>query len=109
MHRPDLLIVPGGATRVGLGLWNSLPATLILEFGFFIAGVVLYSRATAPMDRTGRYALWALLVLLTVLYLGSLMGPPPPSETAIAIVGIAAWLFVPWAYWIDRHRRAAVA
>jgi len=38
--------------------------------------------------------------------MGNLMGPPPPSETAIAIVGIAAWLFVPWAYWIDRHRRA---
>ena len=63
VHRPDLPLIPGGAARVGLGLWNSLPATLILEFGFFIAGVVLYSRATAPMDRTGRYALWALLVL----------------------------------------------
>jgi hypothetical protein len=28
---------------------------------------------------------------------------------ALAVVALAAWLFVPWAYWINRHRRAAAA
>lgn len=34
--------------------------------------------------------------------------PPPPSENAVAIMGIVALaIFGPWAYWIDRHRVSA--
>jgi type II secretory pathway pseudopilin PulG len=36
--------------------------------------------------------------------------PPPPSENAVAIVGIVAMLlFVPWSYWIDTHREVRFA
>lgn len=105
VHRPDLAIVPGGGTRVGLGLWNSLPGTLVVELGIFVIGAALYLHVTTALNRTGRYALWALLAVLLVLYFGNLVSPPPPSERAIAIVGLGGWLFVPWAYWIDRHRR----
>ena len=31
-HRPDLPITMSGADRVGLGLWNSIPGTLAVEF-----------------------------------------------------------------------------
>lgn len=109
VHRPDLPLIPGGTARVGLGLWNSLPATLVLEFGILLAGFIVYSRATAPLDRTGRYALWGLVAVLAVIYVANLAGPPPPSEKALAVVALAAWIFVPWGYWIDRHRRAAAA
>ena len=106
-HRPDLLIVPGGTTRVGLGLWNSLWGTVLVEVGIFAAGVVLYWRFTGAQDRVGRYAFWSLVVLLAVIYALNLAGPPPPGEREIVIVGVAAWLFIPWAYWIDRHRSPA--
>jgi FtsH-binding integral membrane protein len=84
-----------------------LPATLVLEFGLLLAGVLICTRATAPEDRTGSYALWALVGLLVVIYLANLFGPLPPSETVIAYAGLAGWLLVLWGYWIDRHRRAA--
>ena len=106
VHRPDLPIVPGGATRVGLGLWNSLPGTLVVELGLFVIGTVLYLRATTAKDSIGHFALWVLLVLLVGVYVMNLLGSPPPSEKAIAIVGLGGWLFVPWAYWIDRHRKS---
>ncbi len=106
VHRPDLPLVPGGAVRVGLGLWNSLPGTVVVELGLFVIGTVLYLRATPAKDRIGRYALWSLLALLVLLYMANLTSPPPPSEMAIAIVGLGGWLFVPWAYWIDRHRKS---
>src|SRR5688572_10353599 len=35
-HRPDLPLMPGGATRVGLGLWNNVPATLAIETPFYV-------------------------------------------------------------------------
>jgi membrane-bound metal-dependent hydrolase YbcI (DUF457 family) len=105
-HRPDLPLVPGG-TRVGLGLWQSLPATLVVELGLFAAGMFLYLRATQADDRNGRWSLWALVALLVVIYIGNLFGPLPPDATAIGWVGQAQWLLVAWGYWLDRHRPAA--
>jgi hypothetical protein len=105
-HRPDLPLVPGGAARVGLGLWNSLPATLIVELAIFTIGFGLYLRSTRAADRIGSIAMWALVGFLLLVYFGNLFGTPPPSVTALAWVGQAQWLLVIWAYWIDRHRRA---
>jgi hypothetical protein len=103
-HRPDLPLVPGGAERVGVGLWNSVPATLLVEGTMFAAALALYLGSTRARDRFGIAALWTLIVFLVVAYLGAAFGPPPPSVEAIAWTGLAAWLFVPWGYWIDRHR-----
>ena len=106
-HRPDLPLIPGGETFVGLGLWNSLAGTLVVELGLFTAGLAVYSRVSRARDRTGRYSLWTLAALLLLLYMGNLFGPPPPSESMLAFSALGLWLFVPWAYWIDRHRKAA--
>ena len=103
-HRPDLPLGFGNTVYVGLGLWNSLWGTLLLELGLFLAGLVLYLRCTRARDRYGSYGLWSLLVILVLIYAGNVFGPPPPSEAAIAIAGNAAWLFVFWAYVVDRHR-----
>ena len=79
VHRPDLPLYPGGPELLGLGLWQSLPATLIVEGGLFGAGLWIYLRTTRACDLTGRVSLWALVGFLTVIYLGNLFGPPPPE------------------------------
>jgi len=105
-HRPDLPLAPGSSLRVGLGLWGSLAGTLLVELAVFAVGVYLYVRTTRASDRTGTVALWALVGLLLVIYAGNILGPPPPSVSAIAWIGQAQWVLVAWGYWIDRHRRA---
>ena len=107
-HRPDVPTWPGGP-MVGAGLWNSLPATLIVEYVLFAAGVALYLRATRARDALGKALLWTFVVALAVLYLGAVFGPPPPSVGALATTSLAGWLFVAWGYWIDRHRVPATA
>jgi len=102
-HRPDLPLYPGGP-KVGLGLWASLPATLAVELGLFAIGVALYVATTRPLDRGGRWGLAALVAVLLAIYGGALFGPPPPSEAAVAWVGLAAWLLPLAGVWIDRHR-----
>ncbi len=106
-HRPDLPLAPG-ATRVGLGLWNSVPATVLVEGTLFAIGVYLYASGTRARDRTGSIVFWALVVFLAGIYIAN-MGPPPPSARAIGVAGLLMWLFIPWAVWIDRHREPAAA
>jgi hypothetical protein len=61
-HRPDLPIIPGGPVY-GLGMWNSLPLTLAVEFALFAAGIAVYLRATRANDGIRQYALWSFAEL----------------------------------------------
>ena len=107
VHRPDLPLTPFGDERFGLGLWNSLAATLAMEVPLFVAGVWLYARATRAIDAPGRWGLALLVAFLLLIQVANLSGPPPPSVKAIAWAGQAQWILVLWAYWLDRHRTAA--
>ena len=103
-HVPDMPLYPGGPT-VGLGLWNSVAGTVIIEGSMFVAGAWIYVTTTRARDAVGRYALWALLAFLLVSYVASLFTGPPPTLQAIEFGGIVfGWLFVGWAAWADRHR-----
>ncbi len=107
VHRPDLPVLPGGATLIGLNAWASLPLTLVIEMPLFALGVWLYARATAPGDAVGHWSFVGLVVFLLVTYAANLFGPPPPSAEAIAWAGQLQWLLVLWGYWIDKHRHEA--
>jgi hypothetical protein len=106
-HRPDMPIALEGDPRIGLGLWNSVAATVIVEGFLFAAGVIVYAKTTTPRDRIGRTGLWILVGFLVVIYLLNLFGPPPPSSTAVAWGSQAMWLIVLWGWWVDRHRDVA--
>ncbi len=107
-HRPDLPLFPWGHAYAGLGLWNSVPATIVVEWAIFIAGVVLYATTTRPLDRTGRYAFWGLVAFLVLSAIAS-MGTVPPDIRTMAYTALLLWLLVPWGYWVDRHRQPAAA
>ncbi len=103
-HRPDLPLLGNDSAKFGLGLWNSLVGTMIVEFGLFGIGAYLYSTAMKPTNRTGTIAFISLLVFLVVMHIGNLFGPPPPDVQMIAAAGNAMWLFVLWGWWIERNR-----
>lgn len=103
-HRPDLPLLGNDSTKFGLGLWNSIPGTIIVEFGLFAAGIYLYYSSTKAANAAGRYSIASLLIFLAVMHLGNLFGPPPPGVEMIAVAGNAMWLFVLWGWWIERNR-----
>lgn len=105
VHRPDLPLWPGGP-EVGLGVWNSIVGTLLVEVGLFAAGAALYLLSTSARDRIGGWGAYGLVVLLAVIFLGSTFGPVPENPTTVAYSALALWLAVPLAYWIDDHRDA---
>jgi membrane-bound metal-dependent hydrolase YbcI (DUF457 family) len=106
-HRPDMPLTISGPVRLGLGLWNSVPATVAVEFTLLAAAVTLYVANTRARDRTGHVAFWALVAFLAIAYVASMFGPPPPSAAAVAWGAQSVWLLVAWGYWIDRHRESA--
>lgn len=102
-HRPDLPLWPGGPL-VGLGLWNSVPATLLVEGAMFIGGVEAYRRRWRPRNRAGAWLFGSLVVLTAVIWISGPFSPPPPSAGAVAAVAVLMWLFPLWARAIERHR-----
>jgi hypothetical protein len=105
-HRPDMPLTFSNATRVGLGLWYSVEATVVVEVLLLAVGLWLYLQATRPRDRIGSIGLWSLVAFLVLINIANIVGPPPPSARAVAWTVQAVWLLVIWAFWVDRHREA---
>jgi hypothetical protein len=105
-HRPDLPLYPGGP-KFGLGLWHSVPATLVVEVAMYAAGLWIYLRCTRARDGVGRWGFLSLAVFLLLAYAANVWGGPPPSVTAIVVAGGAgAVVLTAWAWWVDRHRES---
>jgi hypothetical protein len=104
-HRPDMPLTITGATRVGLGLWNHVAATVVVESLMLAAGLGLYLRATRARNRRGTLVFWSLMGVLIAITVASIVGPPPPSAAAVVWAAQLIWLFVAWAFWADRHRQ----
>lgn len=108
VHRPDLPLYAGGSRLLGLGLWNKRWLTIAVELALLAAGVAIYLIQTRAKDKIGRMVFWALVVVIVALYAVVAFGPPPPSVKKVAIGALFSLLFVPIAWWFDRHREPKV-
>jgi len=104
-HKPDLPLTPSSDKFFGLGLWNSLSGTLVVELGLFAIGAGIYFNFTKAKDKSGNYGFWSLIILLLLIYISNIFNTSPPDESLLPYLGLGGWLFIPWAYWIDRHRK----
>jgi hypothetical protein len=108
-HRPDMPLAPGVHRYFGLGLWASIPATLLVEGGFWLATLILYARATRAKNRVGVYGFWSVVVLLTLAWYNNIAGPPPPNPSSAGVMSLIFFsALVAWAYWMNRLRPARV-
>jgi membrane-bound metal-dependent hydrolase YbcI (DUF457 family) len=105
-HRPDMPLYPG-SSKMGLGLWNSIPRTLAIEITLYAAALWLYVRATKPRDAIGRWALATLCIFLVLVYLAAFASGPPPSVAALEGSALPGGiLIILWSTWVDRHRES---
>ena len=104
VHIPDLPLYPGSDVFLGFGLWNHKVIAVALESLIFIAGLIYYLKSTKTKNKIGVFGFWGLILFLVLIYLSNLVGSPPPNVQAIAWAGEMQWIFVIWAYWVDRNR-----
>ncbi len=99
-------LAPGLNRHVGLMLWNSVPATLLVEGGLWLFAIVIYLRATRARNWAGLYAFWPVVTFLTFVWVANIRkGPPPPEAVAGSLIFFI--LLVAWAYWMNRARPAS--
>jgi membrane-bound metal-dependent hydrolase YbcI (DUF457 family) len=104
-HRPDMPLYPG-SPKFGLGLWNSVGFTVLIELAMYVAGVALYLRATRPRDGIGRLGFGLLVSTLLAIYIAdAFSSAAPPSVSALTgVAALGGVLFTAWSWWADRHR-----
>lgn len=100
---PDLPLLFEGSPKVGLGLYNSVVAALITDFGLLTVGSAIYLSTTRPRDRTGTWAFW--LMMLSLFVLAALAAVP--QLALLATLSMA--LLWPIGNWVDRHREVRTA
>ncbi len=102
-HRPDMPLAPGVRRSLGLGLWTSIPATFIVEGGFWLLAIILYARAARPKPRAWAYTFWSGIIVLTLLWWSNIAGPPPRNPAIAPFASLTIFsLSVAWAYWVNR-------
>jgi hypothetical protein len=102
-HAPDMPLWPGASPRLGLGLWNSIAGTIIIEGLLWIAGIWLYLAPRRATSWIGPVALWSFILVCTAMWISGPWSPPPPTERAMGWFGLIGWITVPWAALADRH------
>lgn len=90
-HRPDMPVLPWSDLKVGLGMWNSVPLTVIVESLMYAGAVAFYARG-----RRMSIGFWLLVAVLGATYVGNVVGPPPPGVTPVALSMV---LLVPIVWW----------
>ena len=109
-HAPDMPLWPGTSPKLGLALWNSVPATYFVEGAMWVAALALYLGARRPTGWKGWVAFASFVLVCTALWAPGPAAPPPPSVTALGVVAlIGGWISIPWAAWGDRNTRAVSA
>ena len=83
-HPPDMALAPGLTGRFGLGLWKSVPATLIVEGAFWLFAIVSYLQVTQAPHRAWVFVFWLPVAFLTLAWYGNITQPPPQNFSVIA-------------------------
>ncbi|MEO7978282.1 hypothetical protein [Flavobacterium sp.] len=106
VHTTDLPITPFGDSKVGLGLWNHVAATMIIETVIFLIGLFIYTAVTKSKNKKGSWGLWSLVAVLILISLSNTFGPAPKQvdNTLFISFSILMAVIVLFAGWVDRNR-----
>jgi hypothetical protein len=106
MHTPDLPLGFGAdSPRIGLGLWNHPLVSICVELAVFLAGWLIYVRASRPTSRGFAVATAVFGAVLVALLFATPFQPDPPSDRAFAIRALVLYVVLAVAAGLIDHGR----
>lgn len=108
VHIADLPLTPFSEFKVGMGLWNSLAGTLIVEGIIFIGGAYLYYKSTIAVSNKGKWGFWLLVGFFITADLYNMFGPAPENSIPVLFVSFAVLqvIVLSLANMVDKNRVA---
>jgi hypothetical protein len=103
VHRPELPVGGADSVKVGLALWDHMPAALAIEAGIVVVGLWIFTIGSRLSRRRSIGLVVLALVIVVFTMLGVTIAPPPPSALAMAassLVTVTAVCAVAW--WLGR-------
>jgi hypothetical protein len=94
VHRPDMTIA-GGEPKLGLGLWNQPSLAFALEV-LFLAGAAGMYTVVERVDEARRRAVAQGVAVLIALQTFTMLGPIPPSPTALVLSVLTSFVVLTW-------------
>jgi hypothetical protein len=107
VHRADLPLLGGDSYRIGLGLWNYIFASALIELLIFLSGLWIYLKSTIGATFSGKYGMIIFSTFVTAMWMVSLITPTPSDFNIIGFVifGLVFQLIVIGIVsWLDRKR-----
>jgi hypothetical protein len=102
-HTPDVPLAGDDSTKLGLGLWRSVPATLAVEIGMLAVGLALLIIWPPKRYQPRTWRLLLVGLIFAVMEVASVLGPPPPSVRALTLGTLAAIpVIILLTLWADR-------
>jgi hypothetical protein len=106
VHTPDLPLYDN-SDKVGFGLWRHVAISFPLEIAVLLAGTWYFARCLTPANQRGHWALRIFTVALIALQVFANFGPPPSSETAMAVMALSLYIVLAaLAAWLEHIRKA---
>jgi hypothetical protein len=93
VHLPDLPLYDN-SDKVGFGLWRHVAISFPLEITVLLAGTWYFARRLPPADQRGHWTLRIFTVALIALQVFANFGPPPSSETAMAVMALSLYVML---------------
>ena len=106
VHTPDLPLWSDSSTKVGFGLWNNAIATYLLEAILLLVGLGIYLKSTKGSTFAGRYGMIILVVLMLIINVNNIFGPPMADDkVTMSVAGLLMYfIFTGVAFWLDGKR-----
>ncbi|MEK6678297.1 MAG: hypothetical protein AABY39_02655 [Nitrospirota bacterium] len=107
VHRADLPLLGGDSYKIGLGLWNYVFASFLIELLILLSGLWMYLKSTKGATFVGKYGMIIFSAFVTTVWMASLLTPTPSDFNikGFAIFGLLFQLIVIGIVsWLDRSR-----
>jgi hypothetical protein len=104
-HRPDLplFINSLGTYKIGLGLWNYLIPSIVVENLIFVGGLMVYLKSTKGTTVLGKYGMISLSIFLLIMNASSYF--TPLNLVTLVTSNLVINLFaVGLVFWLDPKR-----